>query len=69
MFLRVASVHAQPTSSSRDRWSGMGPTFALSEAKLRQPTGRPGIVDRPALVELLRSVENPAVISIVAPAG
>ena len=45
------------------------PTFALSESKLRRPAGRPGIVARPALVDRLSSVDTPAVISVVAPAG
>ena len=45
------------------------PTFALSQAKLRQPASRPGIVDRPALVDRLSSIASPAVISVVAPAG
>jgi LuxR family transcriptional regulator, maltose regulon positive regulatory protein len=45
------------------------PTFALSQAKLRQPASRPGIVDRPALVNRLSSAATPAVISVVAPAG
>jgi LuxR family transcriptional regulator, maltose regulon positive regulatory protein len=45
------------------------PTFALSQAKLRRPTGRPGIVARPALVDRLGFVEAPAVVSVVAPAG
>jgi len=44
------------------------PGFALSESKLRQPAGRPGIVARPALVDQLRSRATP-VISVVAPAG
>jgi LuxR family maltose regulon positive regulatory protein len=43
--------------------------FALSQAKLRQPASRPGIVDRPALVDRLSSIASPAVISVVAPAG
>jgi LuxR family maltose regulon positive regulatory protein len=47
----------------------MMPSFALSESKLRPPASRPGIVGRPALVERLSSVDTPAVISIVAPAG
>ena len=42
--------------------------FALSESKLRHPTGRRGIVARPALINRLSSVETP-VISVVAPAG
>lgn len=44
------------------------PAFALSESKLRYPTGRPGIVARPALINRLSSVDTP-VISVVAPAG
>ena len=41
---------------------------SLSESKLRQPSGRAGIVARRALIDLLNSVETP-VISVVAPAG
>ena len=41
----------------------------LSESKLRWPAGRPGIVARPALVDRLRSADDPGVISVVAPAG
>jgi len=47
----------------------MVPAFALSDSKLRRPAGRPGIVTRSALVDRLRSVAIPGVISVVAPAG
>jgi len=47
----------------------MKPSFPLLESKLRRPAGRPGIVARAALVDRLNSVETPAVISVVAPAG
>ena len=41
----------------------------LSESKLRPPAGRPGIVARTALIDRLSSVDNPGVLSVVAPAG
>ena len=51
------------------RRSGLLSTFELSESKLRRPAARPGIVGRPALVDRLSSVDTPAVVSVVAPAG
>ena len=70
----VAAVGARALTRSYDdavgdRRSGLLPTFALSESKLRRPAARPGIVGRPALVDRLSSVDTPAVISVVAPAG
>jgi LuxR family maltose regulon positive regulatory protein len=51
------------------RRSGLLSTFKLSESKLRRPAARPGIVGRSALVDRLSSVDTPAVVSVVAPAG
>jgi LuxR family transcriptional regulator, maltose regulon positive regulatory protein len=55
-------VHDQRTS---------GPTlpFPLREAKLSHPPSRPGTVSRAALVEPLRRLEAPPVVSVTAPAG
>ena len=71
MVRRVAVRALTPShdGAGSDRRSGIVPTFALSESKLRRPAGRRGIVARPALVDRLRSKDSPAVISIVAPAG
>ena len=51
------------------RRSGLLSAFELSESKLRRPAARPGIVGRSALVDRLSSVDTPAVVSVVAPAG
>src|SRR3954447_24003494 len=51
------------------RRSGLLSAFELSESKLRRPAARPGIVARSALVDRLSSVDTPAVVSVVAPAG
>ena len=71
MFLRVATEASAHTSARRavTDSDGRTPAFALSQAKLRQPASRPGIVDRPALVDRLSSPAHPAVISVVAPTG
>ena len=71
MFRKVvtrASTRSH-ADSDHDGRSGTIPAFVLSEAKLRRPTARRGIVGRRALVDRLNSVEAPGVISIVAPAG
>ena len=55
--------------SGRDRRGQAQPGFVLSESKLRPPASRPGIVARTALIDRLSSVDNPGVLSVVAPAG
>jgi LuxR family maltose regulon positive regulatory protein len=55
---------AEPASSRRH----VRP-FELLEAKLAVPTGRPGIVPRPGLVNRLRAATSQQIVSLVAPAG
>jgi LuxR family transcriptional regulator, maltose regulon positive regulatory protein len=56
------------TSGRADRPSTK-PAFELSEAKLRAPAARPGIVARTALVDRLAATHAPPLISVVAPPG
>src|SRR5215217_6061430 len=45
------------------------PSFALVESKLRAPWVRPGIVERPGLVERLLAAGSAPLVYVVAPAG
>ena len=66
---RASTRSDSDSDSDPDVRSRMMPPFVLSEAKLRRPAVRPGIVSRRALVDSLSSVDTAGVISVVAPAG